>query len=76
MTEAVDTAEFETEKDAGSGDAGLVKLWLAAIDLASKEEEEWRKEAEGVVKTYRNGDARHFGSVERQHNFNILYSNI
>lgn len=76
MSEAVDTAEFETEKDAGSGDAGLVKLWLAAIDLASKEEEEWRKEAEGVVKTYRNGDARHFGSVERQHNFNILYSNI
>lgn len=76
MSEAVDTAEFETEKDAGSGDAGLVKLWLAAIDLASKEEEDWRKEAEGVVKTYRNGDARDLGSTKRQHNFNILYSNI
>lgn len=76
MSEAVDTAEFETEKDAGSGDAGLVKLWLAAIDLSSKEEEDWRKEAESTVETFRNGDARNLGTTQRQHNFNILYSNI
>jgi hypothetical protein len=74
--ETVSTAEFETEKDAGSGDAGLVRLWLSAIDLASREEESWRKEAETTVKTFRNGDSRHNGAIEREQEFNILYSNI
>lgn len=74
--ETVSTAEFETEKDAGTGDAGLVKLWLSAIDLASREEESWRKESESTVKTFRNGDSRRNGALEREQEFNILYSNI
>lgn len=74
--ETVSTSEFETPKDAGDGDAGLVKLWLAAIDLASREEESWRKEAEETVKVFRNGDSRKNGSVEREQTFNILYSNV
>lgn len=72
----VSTAEFETEKDAGTGDAGLVKLWIAAIDLASRQEESWRKEAEQTVKIFRNGDSRYNGSVERSQEFNILFSNL
>lgn len=74
--ETANVAEFETEKDAGSGDAGLVKLWLSAIDLSSREEESWRKEAETTVKTFRNGDSSRNGAIERQQEFNILYSNI
>lgn len=76
MSETLNTAEFETEKDAGTGEAGLVKLWLAAIDLSSKEEEDWRKEGQDTVKVFRNGDARNLGTAAREHNFNILYSNI
>ncbi|QND42970.1 hypothetical protein HB770_20915 [Rhizobium leguminosarum bv. viciae] len=54
----------------------LVKLWLSAIDLSSREEQSWRKEAEDTVKTFRNGDSTRTGAIERQQEFNILYSNI
>lgn len=71
-----DQAEFETPEDAGSGEAGEVKLWLSAIEVSSQEEESWRKEAEETLGIFRNGDGRHIGSVERQHTFNVLYSNV
>lgn len=74
--ETQSTAEFETANDAGEGDAGLVKLWLSAIDLTSKEEESWRSEAEETVKVFRNGDSRKNGAIEREQSFNILFSNI
>ncbi len=34
-----ETAAFETRADAGEGEAGEVRLWLEAINLARKTEE-------------------------------------
>lgn len=72
---ADDTTEsggvFDTRKDAGPGEEGLVKLWLEALDLSSRTEENWRKAAQGAIDTYR--DSKHDERKEKV--FNILYSN-
>lgn len=72
--ENIDIGSLETREDAGQGEEGLVKLWLDAIDLSSKEEENWRKAATDVVQIYR--DDKYTGDVRRKEQFNILYSNI
>lgn len=72
------TAEFEKPEDAGDGKAGYVKLWLSAIDLASREEKDWREhEAPHVVKVYRSGEKNYKDAKTAQNiDFNILYSNV
>lgn len=72
---ADDKAQFESRQSAvteGVSDpqSGLVKMWLAAIKAADKEEEEWREEADEIVKIYRSAHEQ-----EKQQAFNILYSN-
>jgi hypothetical protein len=62
---------YETPADAGKGDAGLVRLWLNAIDLADESEKEWRKRSVEVTKRYRN--ERKEESQKR--GFPILYAN-
>ena len=68
-------ASLTTRADAGEGKAGVVSLWLQAIDLASKEEAEWRGRAENVVRLYRGERDKATGGTARRR-FNILYSNI
>lgn len=64
-------AIFDTRKDAGEGGAGEVKLWMTAIDLASKDEEKWRtKQARGVVDKFKAA-----GGGTAMPSFNILFSN-
>lgn len=64
----------ESEKDErGKGKAALVRMWLNAISLASKEEEGWRDNAAEAVRHYR-GEDKHGKTRERS--FNILYSNV
>lgn len=65
---------MDDEAQAATPDAGAHKVakWLAAIAAASREEENWRKEAEKASKLFR-GD-RKTGSAGKR--FNILYSNI
>ena len=60
---------FETKEDAGEGNPGLVKFWLEQIRLADKEEEDWRKNANDIVKLYRT-------ETRKKSSFNILRSNI
>lgn len=60
---------YETPADAGDDQRGTVKLWLDAIALARKTEEDWRKRADGAVDRYRDEKA---GTAKR---FNILYAN-
>jgi len=69
MKEA-EAGTLETRADAGPGDAGIVKLWLDAIELQSEVERPWRKKADEVTERYRD-------EKERQGvQFNILHSNI
>ena len=77
MSESTGAAgTLETPADAGNGGAGVVSMWLDAIDLAGKEERRWREQAEMVERIYRD-DVRGDVSVEREtaRRFNILYSN-
>jgi hypothetical protein len=66
---------YESEKqalearDKAEANVKLVKLWLDAIDLATKEEAEWRKRAQAAIDIYRDHKERN----ERR--FNILYAN-
>lgn len=66
--------DLEKPEDAGQGEAGQVKLWLKALDLADKEEENWRKRATEVVKFYRDASTSN-DAENRKFKYNILYSN-
>lgn len=67
---------LETRDDAGAGDAGLVSLWLDALDLADREEKTWRERGKVVLRIYRDDDKDNI-AVDRaaKRKFNILYSN-
>lgn len=59
---------FKTPKDAGEGKQGIVKRWLAELDLADKLEKDWRKDGEKVKDIYRNKN-------KKRNTFNILWAN-
>lgn len=68
-------AQFESVKEAvtqgvSTKEAGIVRLWKAAIDAADREEKDWRKEADEVVAIYRSASEQ-----KKNQAFNILYSN-
>lgn len=63
------SAILETRADAGKGEAGEVRLWLDAITLAQKTEEQWRKKATKAVERYRDEEER------TKRRFNILFAN-
>lgn len=73
MTETA--AQFETveqavREGASTPQSGKVKMWLAAIDAADKEERDWRIEGDEIISIYRSSHAQ-----VKQQAFNILYSN-
>lgn len=70
--ETAEGAQFDTRADAGAGEAGLVRLWLEAIELQDKFEEDWRKRATETVNLYR--DQTKDGG-KRARRFNILATN-
>jgi len=57
---------------------GLVRLWLAAIATASEQEQDWRSEAELIVKRYRQEEAQASAgavtTLQGSDYFNILYA--
>lgn len=66
----ISTNQSEETPDKLSSDDSFVAAWLDRIELAGKEEEDWRKDGDEVVGIYRNED-----SADRD-DFNILYSNV
>ena len=86
MTDATEgqTGALEEPKDAGKGPQGIVKRWTMELDLASKTEEYWRRQASDVNARYRDEkvegkggsysvDGARYSSGNR---YNILYSNV
>lgn len=75
--EDTSAATLERPEDAGPPPRGVVSRWLMELRLASKEEEEWRKEAKRVVDLFRNEKDDGKGTVRNSTatNFNILWSN-
>jgi hypothetical protein len=65
-----EAASYESKDEALSSDKTFVTFWLDAIEAASSEEKDWRKEADESVEIYRSD------CDEGQAEFNILYSNI
>ena len=53
--------------------SGRAKYWQIELELADKEEEDWRKEAAEVVERYRSEQTTSY--VGREKKFNILWSN-
>lgn len=74
MSEASAVASRESDKEARQSDAEFVRLWLDALDIAGKEEKDWRAKASESVSLYRGNGAD--GKSRRDRAFNILYSNI
>jgi hypothetical protein len=66
---------LETPQDAGKGAAGVVSRWLLELELASKEEEGWRKAAKETVERYRDEERRQRQDRKGKSRFNILWSN-
>lgn len=75
---------LETPEDAGKGPQAIVKRWMMELDLSSKQEEYWRKQAKDVNARYRDeksdsksGDYTVGGNRYSSSNrYNILYSNV
>lgn len=68
---ADDTAQqasgtVETRAETTKSPSEFAKFWLQAIDLASTDESEWRKDGEDTLKRYARGKTQ---------GFNILYAN-
>lgn len=71
-------ATRESPDDAKS-EADFVRLWMDAINLASKEEENWCKRADEVVQLYRQHDKRRGDGetlTDHDRKFNILHANV
>ena len=47
---------------------GIVRRWLAELDIAARTEKDWRKEASEIIEIYE-------GEKQKQNSFNILWSN-
>lgn len=62
----------KTERD-------IVRKWCKELDLSSKQEKDWRKDSERVVKIYRGEDCRtdsdNGGTELKRNAFNILWTN-
>ena len=71
-------ATMETPADAGKGLPGVVNRWVTELDLADKQEADWRKRAKDTEARYRDEkvDAKNPGRYSGTNRFNILYSNI
>jgi hypothetical protein len=69
MSETTSTGLYETPADAGTDDRGAVRLWLDAVTLARKTEEDWRKRADAAIDRYRDE------KEVKAKRFNILYAN-
>lgn len=52
------------------GDTAFVRMWLDALETASIEEKDWRKEAEEAARAYRGE------RVSGQREFNIFHANV
>jgi hypothetical protein len=77
MIESVEASRESETEEKGKDGQDLYRLWMDAIRLAEKEEEEWRKCADGTVKIYRNekkNDDKTYSSGDRK--FNILHANV
>ena len=69
MSDTATTELYETPADAGADEAGTVRMWLDALELARKTEDDWRGKAEKAVGRYRD-EKQSFAK-----RFNILYAN-
>jgi hypothetical protein len=69
---------METPADAGKGPPGVVNRWVTELDLADKQEADWRKRAKDTEARYRDEkvDSKQPGRYASSNRFNILYSNI
>ena len=59
-------ASVETKAETKKTPSEFARHWLQAIDLAGKEEQDWRKDASETIERYRKTKAK---------SFNILYAN-
>jgi hypothetical protein len=64
---------FESKKDAGKGQAGVVSRWLIELDLADKSEEDWRKCAQNVADLVRDEKG---AKGRKKARYNIVASNV
>ena len=68
------TATQDSYRSAVKDEGSLVRLWLDAIAISTKEEEDWRKQAQNAVDLYRQSKGKDVGDNKKK--FNILHSNI
>ena len=85
---AAQTGTVEEVKDLGTGPDAVVKRWVMELDLADKQEKDWRHDAGDVYQRYRDekdsgrstsGSHTIPGSSSRHsasNRYNILYSNV
>jgi CRP-like cAMP-binding protein len=71
-----DVATLES-KDEVKDDPAFVRMWMDAIQIAGKQEETWRKQADETVKIYRAGSKSRMENPDGgDRAFNILFANV
>lgn len=75
MAEITDSGQVEKPSDFDPGPKGIVKRWLAEIERAKKEFEDWEKRSQKIIKRYKDerGESETANLTRR---FNVLWSNM
>ena len=64
----LDSTTVEKPSDIEKDPKGVVRRWVLEWGLADKREKDWKKDADKILRRYRQRDAK-------KHSFNILWSN-
>lgn len=67
-----ESSELETVE---KGEDGVVRTWLKQIDLARKNEKNWRRDAKTAISIYSN-DVYKSNNTDRKEMFNIFWANV
>lgn len=76
-TEQTAVATVESLDEAVNDQSSAVRLWLSAIEIATNEERDWRKDAQNAFDLYRQStDKNSTQNSAPQKKFNILHANV
>lgn len=78
MSDTTAVSTVETMEEAAPDNASLVRVWLEALAIADKDEENWRNTAVKTVEIFRAQTSKEQGHEYREENrkFNIFHSNV
>ncbi len=71
-----DQTVYDTPEQFGTDEEGVVKRWLAELDLAGREYKQWEMRVERIIKRYRDDRTDSEAARSNRRRYNIMWSTI